>query len=346
MNKLFELFTTEARAKFLAAISTDEFTSFIEQTKSATDSGTFRVVISTPAVDRQGDSVDQNLWDLSNYLNNPVVLWAHDYSSLPIGVCTGIQKQNVGGQPVLIAEGKFAPTEFAQQVRKLYEADIVRATSVGFIPATARMDGKSEQGNELLEFSFVPVPANPQALSLSQAQKLGLNIALLTTKGIVFVKAEPPDEGDACTLEDGSEGILEENGNDELVCVPKPKSDKTKNPPNLENSAGDPRESTKAGRTLSKPTREKIQNAIDALKAGTVALEALLTAADSQGGEGEDNSGDGGAPKQRSIPVGSSDVFNFDDWKFSREVLRAIVTSGGEALERFNIAAREQSQRK
>ncbi len=77
----------------------------------------------------------------------------------------------VGGCPVnidipwfirLVAEGKFAPAEanpFAQQVRALYDAGIVRATSVGYIPAGARMDGMSDKGNELLEFSFVPVPA-------------------------------------------------------------------------------------------------------------------------------------------------------------------------------------------
>ena len=114
---------------------------------------------STQDMDRQGDAVDQNLWDLTNYLNNPVVLWAHDYSSLPIGMATNIEKQTVAGQTVLVAEGKFAPAEanpFAQQVRTLYDAGIVRATSVGFIPNTMRMDGKSDQGNELLEFSFVP----------------------------------------------------------------------------------------------------------------------------------------------------------------------------------------------
>ncbi len=62
-------------------------------------------------------------------------------------------------------------------------------------------------------------------------------------------------------------------------------------------------------------------------------------------GEGEDNS-DGNSPKQRSIPAGSSETFNFNDWKFSREVLRAIVTSGSDALERFNKAARAEARRK
>jgi len=354
MNKLFEQFTEEAKAKFAAAFATDEFASFIQKTKAATESGTFRVIISTPATDRQGDSVDQNLWDLGNYLSNPVVLWGHDYFSLPIGIATSIEKQMVAGQPVLVAEGKFAPAEanpFAQQVRALYDAGIVRATSVGFIPASARMDGQSEKGNELLEFSFVPVPANPQALSLGQAQKLGLDLGLLAIKGMIFEeKSSAPEEGDACALEDGSEGILEEDGNGNLQCVPKQNDDKSAEPPEIPDDPADdpdnPEKMLKAGRTLSNKTREQIQQAIEAIKAVSAALEELLNAADSQGGEGKDNSDDGSSSKQRSTPTESQELFDFDDWRFSREVLRTIVTSGSEALERFNKLARAQAQRK
>ena len=341
MNKLFELFTEEAKTKFTAVIATDEFASFIQKTAAATDSGTFRTIISTQSTDRQGDSVDQNLWDLENYLNNPIVLWAHDYSSLPIGMTTKIEKQTIAGETVLVAEGKFAPAEanpFAQQVRTLYDAGIVRATSVGFIPSSARMDGKSEQGNELLEFSFVPVPANPQALSLAQAKELGLNLEFLKTKGIVLeVKDDEPDEGDTCQLDDGTEGVLELDGNGDLQCVPKP---------NKTDDDADEQKTQKAGRTLSIETREKIQNTIEAIKAVTAALEELLTATDSQSGERKDNSDDGSSSKQRSAPAGSGKDFNFNDWQFSREVLRAIVTSGSDALERFNKAARAKARQK
>ncbi len=53
----------------------------------------------------------------------------------------------------LIAKGKFAPHQFAQDIRKSYDAGIIRATSVGFIE-------KEREGNfitkaELIEFSFV-----------------------------------------------------------------------------------------------------------------------------------------------------------------------------------------------
>jgi hypothetical protein len=180
----------------------------------------------------------------------------------------------------------------------------------------------------------VPVPANPQALSLSQAQKLGLDLSLLATKGIKFEeKAEVPQAGDPCKLDDGSEGILEDDGNGDLVCVPKP-SEKKEDPENPEEE-----------KTFVIKNKDHIQQAINALKATIADLETLLQAVPSQAGEGEDNS-DGNSPKQRSNSAGSGAPFNFKDWKFSREVLRAIVTSGSEALERFNKSAKAQAGRK
>jgi hypothetical protein len=100
---------------------------------------------------------------------------------------------------------------------------------------------------------------------------------------------------------------------------------------------------SEAGKALAAKSPEQIESAINALKAGIVALEELRSAANSQGDEGEKES-DGITPKQRSTPAVSTETF--DDWKFGREVLRAIVTSGSEALERFNKSAREQSRRK
>jgi hypothetical protein len=167
-------------------------------------------------------------------------------------------------------------------------------------------------------------------------KELGLNLEFLKTKGIVLeLKDEEPDEGDTCKLDDGTEGILERDGDGNLQCVPKPNND----------DDTDEQKAQKAGRTLSIETREKIQNTIEAIKAVTAVLEELLTAADSQSGERKDNSDDGSSSKQRSAPAGSGKDFNFNDWQFSREVLRAIVTSGSDALERFNKAARAKARR-
>lgn len=215
MNETIKKLTEEVSAKMIEIFQSAELKEFVEKTKAAIDSGSFEVVISTADFDRQGESIDQNGWDLINYKNNPVVLWGHDYWSLPIGITDDIEA--IEGK--LVAKGRFAPEEanpFAQQVRRLYDLKIVRATSVGFI--AREMQGSVITKAELLEFSFVPVPANPFSLSLSKAQELKLDLAMLATKGITI---ETKAEGDVCTLDDGTEGEMHPNADGEMVCMPK-----------------------------------------------------------------------------------------------------------------------------
>ena len=192
MESAIKLLSQEFKTNLEQAIETGAFKDVIAATKAADDSGTFEVVISTADMDRSGEIVDQSGWNLELYKMNPVVLWGHDYYSLPIGVCDSIEL--IEGK--LIAKGRFAPADanpFAQQVRKLYDAQIVRATSVGFI--VSKMDGNTIIQAELLEFSFVPVPANPYALSLRDAETLGLNTMMLSMKGLNnLIKKEEGDQ--------------------------------------------------------------------------------------------------------------------------------------------------------
>jgi HK97 family phage prohead protease len=188
-----EKFTKEAATKIKQWFESADVKAAIEATEKAVegDTGTFEVVISTENLDRYQEVISINGWDLEHYRNNPVVLWGHDHFTLPIGVATfvGIEEGK------LIARGKFAPHAFAQEIRTLYDAGIVRATSVGFIE-------KEREGNlitraELLEFSFVSVPANPYALALAIEKELSVNE--LVTKGIFTLKEvetepETPEE--------------------------------------------------------------------------------------------------------------------------------------------------------
>jgi len=248
MNDTIKKFTVDVREAISAQLQSKEMQDFIAATKAAEDTGSFEVVISTADVDRDGESIDQNGWDLSFYLLNPVVLWAHDYSSLPIGVTEGIAVKD--GK--LVATGKFAPESanpFAQQVRRLYDLKIVRATSVGFI--VLDMNGRVIMKAQLLEFSFVPVPANPYALSLSKAVEMGLNTEMLAMKGIKFEEAEAkkdlpetpgdnpdtqqPEEGKPCKLSDGTDGTYQVDDSGALVC-----QTKVKQPTDQEPQEGQP----------------------------------------------------------------------------------------------------------
>lgn len=214
MNDTIKKLSDDFKVNLTQVLASADWKAFAEKMNAASDedSGTFEVVISTADADRSGEMIMQEGCDESNYLNNPIVLWAHDYASLPIGVCTSMEVR--GGKR--IAKGRFAPADanpFAQQVRKLYDAGIVRATSVGLI--VRKMEGKKITQWELLEFSFVPVPANPFALSLSKAKELGLDVGMLTMKGL---EVKEKAEGDVCTLDDGTEGMINAEGN----CMPKP----------------------------------------------------------------------------------------------------------------------------
>ena len=121
--------------------------------------GVYTFTGSTDTVDRVGDVVEQN-WDLDNYKKNPVLLYAHDYSQLPIGRTNPYMD---GGK--LKFDVEFVPKEiypFAGTVEAMVELGFLNAVSVGFKPLD--MDGTRIKRSELLELSIVPIPANAEAL--------------------------------------------------------------------------------------------------------------------------------------------------------------------------------------
>jgi Escherichia/Staphylococcus phage prohead protease len=133
-----------------------------------------RAVISTAAPDRAGDViVPAGLRNADEFLRNPVVLWAHQRSMPPIGTC---ERLTIEADRV-VAETKFSATSpFAQDVFKLYAEGVLRGWSVGFVPAKVvplpATRGKAASGVcypewDLLEYSAVPIPENPEALTLA-----------------------------------------------------------------------------------------------------------------------------------------------------------------------------------
>lgn len=136
---------------------------------------TVRAVISTATPDRAGDVVvPRGLRNAAEFLRNPVVLWAHQrYTVPPIGRCVALDVED----DRIIATTKFARgVPFAEDVFRLYEQGVLRAWSVGFVATRGRRrpgagpngrDGLLVEEWDLLEYSAVPVPENPQALTLA-----------------------------------------------------------------------------------------------------------------------------------------------------------------------------------
>lgn len=146
----------------------DKRTLRLKASVSAKADGIYRFIGSTAAVDRVGEVVEQN-WNLENYKKNPVILYGHDQTGLPIGKAVNVAVEN----GALTFDVKFVPAEiypFAGTVEAMYRDGFLNAVSVGFIPTD--IDGNTIKSAELLELSAVPVPANHEALMQRGARKM------------------------------------------------------------------------------------------------------------------------------------------------------------------------------
>jgi len=103
--------TEEIAGEIKARIKSLDLKAVEKIRKASEKNGTFDVIISTEDIDRAGEIVRQDGWDFTNYKNNPIVLWGHDYYSLPIGVCTETYKTEVHGVPATGARGVFYPED-------------------------------------------------------------------------------------------------------------------------------------------------------------------------------------------------------------------------------------------
>lgn len=283
-----------------------EFREKVTSASKLQGSGLFEVVATNEGVDRDGEVIQVNAWDFNNFLKNPVLLWGHDYGSLPIGAVTSLEVRD--GQ--VIAKGTFANTEFAQEVKQLYDDGFLKSVSVGFI--VRERNGPIITKAELLELSFVTVPSNPDALSRVKA----LEIKYLTTKA-----DEPTVEPPAEILTDGTETLEDEQKEDEKDTIQGDESETPENEteapmpdsqvPNL--LAEYPRASEagkaisqKVGAVLSAKNRSLVENAIQA-------LQALLDAA---------------SPPEKNVGELVSEIQK--DAQFADKVL-------GETLKKFKI---------
>lgn len=263
--------------------------------KANKDTGTFSFIASTAAVDRQGESIIQSGWEVEKFLQNPVILWAHNYSELPIGKATKITIDETG----LKVEGEWATAEQnpkAQQVRALYEGGFLSAVSVGFIPLErAGADYSIITRAELLEISVVPVPANPEALTLAKTT-MALDTNLVKSMEDALKDdyhpeddsvIEPADEVDEDTLVD--EDIADTfEVDEEAKTWTLRKGDKVLATVKVADALLGQEVEVKEGRVLSAKNAEKITNVVGAMKEVSSALEELLAIADAPKAGAED----------------------------------------------------------
>lgn len=127
-------------------------------------------VMTTDALDRQGEVVEVDGWDFGNFMKNPVILDTHRYESIEdiVGKAVGEPRREGSGWVVDI---EFANTERGKVAKTLVEQGMLNAVSVGFRSTQRRKEGRTMHHvqKELLEVSLVAIPANPTALRVKAA---------------------------------------------------------------------------------------------------------------------------------------------------------------------------------
>ena len=151
------------------------------EVKGLKEDGSFEACVSDMSVDRYGEIIDIKGWDTKAFMKNPVMLWAHDHSIPAIGKATKVWAED----DRLMLKGEFAPTPFAQQIKQLVEGGFINSFSVGFLAKEMKDNKFIDQ--ELLEVSFVNVPANANAtmLAFAKEKKLDLVLKAFGEKGAV-----------------------------------------------------------------------------------------------------------------------------------------------------------------
>ena len=164
-------------------------------------------VLSTAAVDREHDIIEVEVWTTDNFEKNPVVLWAHSYGQPPVG--KAIKTWSDDG--ALRGRVRFTPRDmnpFGHMIYQMVQGGFLNAVSVGFQPHEYVFNdehgGYDFKVQDLLEFSIVPVPANPEAL-IAASVDAGIDLAPMQewAKGILdgLDEDDPLDLGEPDSLD-------------------------------------------------------------------------------------------------------------------------------------------------
>lgn len=129
--------------------------------------GTIEAVITTSSVDRYNESITTSGIDTTAYMGNPVVLYGHDYEGLPIGKTLKLnQMKNKIKATFQLAVDDYP---FAATVYAMIKSGYLNAVSIGGRVREWSEDYKTILQMEMVEFSVVAVPANPEALITGRA---------------------------------------------------------------------------------------------------------------------------------------------------------------------------------
>jgi phage head maturation protease len=172
------------------------------------EDGVITSIISTATPDRCNDVMLPGGVNLKNFYGNPVVLWMHNDTLPAVARNVGIQANAQG----LIAKTYFNQvTQLSKDLYQLYKNGDMFAFSVGFIPTEWEDEEigteESDYGDiqitvpvtqriykkwEMLEYSLVNIPMNPEAVTLSADPNAAMEKIMRTAiqKGVISAESE------------------------------------------------------------------------------------------------------------------------------------------------------------
>lgn len=180
VNKLFV-----GKKPGMVEMSADECKKMCEKANieylSGYESRVLSMTTTNESPDRYGDIVVAKGAKLDNYKKNPVIQFAHDYKLPPVGASINIwiDKQNKSVPAYgLFMDERVDDSGRSATIFKMAKNGFMKASSIGFNPIKYIIPENKEEAEKMglgkygvkftewdyLEWSIVPVPANPEAL--------------------------------------------------------------------------------------------------------------------------------------------------------------------------------------
>lgn len=195
--------------KYLSGLVEMAFPMGSSQRKAAEESRTITFIISSDAKDRHKSRVNMKNWKLDNYALNPIVGYQHNVYGDNMCVAPSpddvigssrVFFEEVDGRMLMKAELKFDRAEVNPTAEKIFQKVLdgtLRAASVGFLEigqgkkvtekdASGKIIGETYEfeGQELLEWSVVNIPSNPEAARRSIRNHTEAGIGFLRNIGL------------------------------------------------------------------------------------------------------------------------------------------------------------------